>query len=126
VEWRFKVSERIQLYTGIDAVVGAAHYANRIYDPSMTRDQQLNQDFRLRAGLAFNSGILVNVHEMIRIGLNLSPDVLYSWSPWDYQSEAGQTFRGQSHGVNTSIGTGTIQAQVIFHWKSSRKKKTSE
>ena len=126
VEWRFRVHEKIQLYTGIDAVAGAAHYANRVYDPSLPRDEQLNQDFRLRAGLAFNSGILINVHEMIRIGLNLSPDVLYSWSPWDYQDETGQTFKGQSHGVNTSIGTGAIQAQVIFHWKSGRKKKVSE
>lgn len=126
VEWRFKVHEQIQLYTGIDAVAGAVHYANRVYDPSLPLDFQRNQDFRLRAGLAFNSGILINVHEMIRIGLNLSPDVLYFWSPWDYQDETGQRLKGQSHGVNTSIGTGSIQAHVIFHWKSNRKKKASE
>lgn len=121
VEWRFSVHEKIQLYTGIDVVAGATHYANRVYNPSPGLER--NQVFELTAGLAFNSGIIVQVHELVRIGLNLSPDVLYTWRPWDYYNDMGERVKGNSNGVNTSIGTGTVQAHVIFHWQGKGKKK---
>lgn len=117
VEWRFKIHKMIWTYTGIDVLFGANFYANRVDNPSLPTNQRTDEDFNLKSGLAFNSGVLIDVHEMISIGLNLSPDIYYQYSPWEYDDGNGTVYKGQRHSVRTSFSSGSVQAQVIFRWK---------
>lgn len=119
VEWRFKVHSKVLLFTGVDAVLGATHYASRIDNPALPENQQIDQDFTLRTGVALNSGVLVNVHEVIRVGLNISPGILYSWSPWEYEDANAITRKGNEHRISTTLSSGSVQALVVFHWGSA-------
>ncbi len=116
VEWRFKLHKRVWSYTGIDVLFGARFYGNKVRDPSLPVNEQIEKHYSLQAGLAFNSGIVVEVHEMIRIGLNLSPDVYYQYSPWEFNDGNGTNYKEENHVVATSFSSASVQATIIFHW----------
>lgn len=116
VEWRFRLHKRVSTYTGIDVLAGFGYYQNRLVNPSLPPQQLKDEDYSITAGLAFNSGVIIDVHDMIKVGLNVSPDVFYRFSPWDYENGV-QEFKGANHRVSTSFSSGSIQLQVIFHWE---------
>lgn len=116
VEWRFKLHKKVTSYTGVDILCGASLYSNQTHDPSLPANRQISKDYAISAGLAFNSGVIVEVHEQIRLGLNLSPDVFYTFRPWERDYGNGQINKGKSHSVSTSFSSSSVQLQVIFHW----------
>lgn len=116
VEWRFKLHKRVSTYTGIDVLAGFGYYQNRVLNPALPYNQNNDVDYSINCGLAFNSGVIIDVHEMIKVGLNVSPDVFYRFSPWDYDNGV-QEFKGETHSVSTSFSSGSIQLQIIFHWE---------
>ena len=126
VEFRFKLHKLVTTYTGIDVLAGFRHYTYRVSNPSLPVREQITQDYTITAGLAFNSGVLFEVHELVKVGLNLSPDVYYWFSPWENDFGSGNIYKGKTHGVSTSFGSSSVQLLVIFRWerKPFRLKKT--
>lgn len=121
VEWRFKLHKLVTTYTGIDIVAGVSYYVQRIADPSLPANFKFDDRFDFSAGLAFNSGVRFRVHELIRVGINVSPDIIYKYSPWEYSDSQGNLFKGVRHTVGTSFNSGSVQLQMIFVWNRNHK-----
>ncbi|MCF8256007.1 MAG: hypothetical protein K9J06_00520 [Flavobacteriales bacterium] len=122
LEFRFNLHPRMHTYTGVDLVAGGGYGLYMVDNPALPTIERTNETWQLKLGLAFNSGILVDVHKLLRIGINISPNILYSMQPWDYGYNYGTPYKGVRHRVTSTFDTGSVQLFLVIHWDRKTKK----
>jgi hypothetical protein len=118
-EFRFQVHPKVFTYTGIDAMAGLQRSTRIVDYGSSIIDNQSLETTIIQAGLVFNSGVQVRVHELIMLGINLSPNVFYA-NRRVVDSEEDESIN--DHGVEATFNSSFVQATVVFHWPKKKGK----
>ena len=111
-EFRFRLHPIVYTYTGIDLLVGYSHEKRTIDFFSTYYDDRVTTSHIVQVGFAFNSGVQVKVHEVIMVGINISPDIFYARRM--YKDHTDEKMSDDAFG--TSFSSSSVQAQIIFNW----------
>ncbi len=112
-EFRFQLHRIVWTYTGVDFLLGIDYADVRRKYESPFIDDDFFESYVLRTGLVFNSGVQVKVHEVIMIGVNISPDIYYARR---FQKDDSLDDPVTDNAVATSFSSASVQATIIFHW----------
>lgn len=116
-EFRFQLHPKVFTYTGIDAMAGFQRILRKaVFDSNFTDDQSIENHI-IQLGLVFNSGVQVRVHEMIMLGINLSPNVFYA-NRRVMDSEEDEHI--VDHAVEATFNSSFVQATVVFTWPKKK------
>lgn len=112
-EFRFQLHPKVFAYTGIDVLLGYERYVNKELFESPIYEDRIRETNVIRAGLAFNSGVQVKVHEVIMVGVNITPNVFYARR---MRADSQLLEDNVDNGVEGSFNSSIVQATVIFNW----------
>lgn len=116
-EFRFQLHPKVFTYTGIDVLFGFQNVSRTQDYHSTFFDDYFQESYIFQAGLAFNSGVQVKLHELVMLGINITPNVFYARRIIDNSDEDENI---SDDAVSTSFNSAFVQATVVIHWPRKR------
>lgn len=122
-EYRFKLHALVETYIGTDLVFGFGLGMTKISNPALPTGSTSDLDYSISTGLGLGSGILVKAIKGFHIGLNLSPTILFTYSPYDSYDENGDlVIEGTNQGLGTYFNSSSVQLLFMYRWEAKPKK----
>ncbi|MGB0916746.1 MAG: hypothetical protein ACPGU4_04090 [Flavobacteriales bacterium] len=119
-EFRFRLHPKVFTYTGIDGMIGVS-YASRVTDfHAQFIDDQTASSTVLQIGVVLNSGVQVKVHNLIMVGINVSPNIYFARR---FVNDSSEDETIVDNAVQTSFDSSVVQATVVFTWPRKASKK---